>query len=184
MTTTSARDKVKNRFNIPSTETGLDTIIDSCVADAIDMLSGYVRVGATATTTITYGTYEITVTAGRKVTDIWFDDGSGKKVTVIDWYQEDNVVYLTTTLDGTITYRYEVSYDSSSLANLPTEHNQPFLNLCYAEFSGFLAGDRSAYSEYTQSAGARAVDNMRDLSDFYERKADRLFAKVEQSEGA
>ncbi len=184
MTSATAIDKVKNKFNIPTSVTNLDTIITGVVADATDLLNGYVRLTATATQVVTYSTTSFTVTAGRKVKEIYLDDGLQKPVTITDWYQVDTTVYLTSYFDGTLTYRYDTNYTVSDLPSLPTEFNQPFLNTCYAEFASFLAGDRSAYSEYTQSAGARAVDNMTDLAQFYEQKADRQFAKVEQSEGA
>lgn len=184
MTTASARDKVKNRFNIPLSVTALDTIIDGLVSDATDLLNNYVRLTATATTVVTYTTTSFTVASGRTVIDLSLDDGLNKPVILTDWYQEDTTIKLTGSFDGTITYRYKTNYTTSDLTSLPTEYNQPFLNLCYSEFSTFLAGDRSAYSMYTQSAGARAVDNMIDLAQFYEQKAERQFATVEQSEGS
>lgn len=183
MTSTSARDKVKSKFNIPTAVTALDTIITDLVADATDLLNGYVRLSTTTTQVVTYTTTSFTVTAGRKVRELYLDDGLNKPVVLADWYQTDNTVYLTGSFEGTITYRYETNYSTSDLPSLPTEYNQPFLNLCYSEFASFLAGDRTAYSEYTQSAGARAVDNMTDLAQFYEQKADRQFAKFELSEG-
>lgn len=184
MTSATAIDKVKNKFNIPLAVTALDTIITGIVADATDLLNGYVRLSSTATTAVLYATTSFTVTTGRKVRELYLDDGLNKPVVIVDWYQTDDTVYLTGSFEGTITYRYETNYAVSDLASLPTEYNQPFLNLCYSEFASFLAGDRSAYSEYTQSAGARAVDNMTDLAQFYEQKADRQFAKFELSEGS
>ena len=184
MTSASALTKVKNRFNIPTAVTALDTIIASCVADAIDLLNGYAYVSGQATVAVVFDDTEFTVAANRKVTALSFADGVNKPSTINEWYQKGTKVKLRTSLDGTITYDYDTPYDDTSLTDLPSEFNQPFLNTCYAEFAGFLAGDRAAYSEYAQSAGARAVDNMRELAQFYEQKADRQFAKVEVSEGA
>lgn len=184
MTSATAIDKVKNKFNIPLAVTTLDTIITGIVADATDLLNGYTRLTTTATQVVTYTTTSFTVATGHSVKEIYLDDGLGKPSIITEWYQVDATIYLTGFFDGTLTYRYDTNYTVSDLASLPTEFNQPFLNTCYAEFASFLAGDRSAYSEYTQSAGARAVDNMTDLAQFYEQKADRQFAKVEQSEGA
>jgi hypothetical protein len=184
MTSASAVTKVKNRFNIPTAVTALDTIITSCVADAIDLLNGYAYVSSTATINLVWTDTEFTVAANRKVTALTLDDGLNKPVTITEWFQKGLKVFLRTSLEGTVTYYFDTPYDDAALTNLPTEFNQPFLNLCYSEFAGFLAGDRSAYSQYSQSAGARAVDNMRELAQFYEQKADRQFAKVEVSEGA
>lgn len=184
MTTASARDKVKNRFNIPLSVTALDTIIDGLVSDATDLLNNYVRLSSSVTTVVTYSTTSFNVLPGRDVTDLYLDDGLNKPVVLTEWYQEGTTIRLTSSFEGTITILYNTNYTTSDLTNLPTEYNQPFLNLCYSEFSTFLAGDRSAYSMYTQSAGARAVDNMIDLAQFYEQKAERQFATVEQSEGS
>lgn len=185
MTLASALAKVKLKYNIPTSTTSWDSVINGCIADAVELLSGYVYKTNTATQAITFTDTEFTVTAGRIVRQLWFDDGSGKKSEVNDWYQRSNKVYLMTTLDGTITYEYDenIGANDTDLGNLSSEFNQPLLNFCYSEFASFLAGDDANYSKYMQSAGARAVDNMVDLANFYENKAQRQLDKVERSDG-
>lgn len=52
-----------------------------------------------------------------------------------------------------------------------------------SEFYDYLAGNQSRYNSYIQQTGARAVDNMRDESIYYDQKADAYLDQQKQVYG-
>lgn len=60
----------------------------------------------------------------------------------------------------------------TAIADVPDQYLQAVYWYGMSEFYDFLAGSKSDYNIYTQNSGARAVDNMRDESVYFEQRAD------------
>ena len=60
--------------------------------------------------------------------------------------------------------------------SVPLEYAQVIINWAMSEFYSLLTGDKRKYNIYTQTTGARSVDNLRDLSDYYLDRGNQILA--------
>lgn len=183
MTTAEYRDRVKSRFRI--TGAILDDDIEDCVTDALSYLAPFIQESVVdETLTADSNTETLTIpTAGATLRRMSLRSGtSGLFQPFNDYYVEGDVIYLQSYADDATTVRLHLSVPYSVVADLPATFSQILLLYSCSEFASLLAGDKSRYNIYSQSTGARGVDNMSDLADFYENRGERLARKLATSE--
>lgn len=74
--------------------------------------------------------------------------------------------------------------DGSGVVALPDELEEPVLWFMASAFFDMLAGNKSKYNLYMQSAGGNAVDDMRAEADYYEQRALDYLERKTQIYGA
>lgn len=177
-TTATARTSVKNRLGIKAADTMWDTLIDDFVATAVLRL--YPRASLeTDRQEITgapdsFGELEIDlsalsgVRAARKI-EGW--DGYTWQ-TITDRFHHGTKLLLRSVNTSTTKVRL---YGLKPFATIDLVQDwllQAVYWYAMAEFYDYLAGSQSDYNIYMQNTGARAVDNMRDVSLYFDSKAD------------
>lgn len=190
-TAAQVRSSVKNRLGIKSADTTWDTLIDEFVSAAVLRL--YPRAALelsrqtyTDFTVDSYGETEIPLTdfdgpflAARQV-ESW-DGFTWQRVT--DTYHHGIYLRLRGLSSSVTKLRL---YGITSFPTIDDVYDY-FLQSIYwyaqAEFYDYLAGSQSDYNIYQQATGARAVDNMRDESVYFDTKADNYIEQQLQSYG-
>lgn len=178
-TAAAVRGSVKNRLGIKSADTTWDTLIDDFVAAAVLRL--YPRASLetdrqeiTPVTVDSYGECEIDlsalsgVRAARKI-EGW--DGFTWQ-TITDRYHHGNKLLLRGVSTSVTKVRLYGLKPFATIDNVYDWLLQAVYWYAQAEFYDYLAGSASDYNIYMQNTGARAVDNMRDESTFFDQKAD------------
>lgn len=187
MTTTEARDAVKRKFKI--TVATLNDDIDECVSTAVDLLSPYVKrpVVDETLTGVSSSTDSLTPTALVDDVDIRsMYVKSNELWEKYDNYRVDgNMILLKSWLEDGSDVRLflKVPFTIADIEDIPAVVTRPMVELACAEFATMLAGDKSRYNIYSQATGARAVDNMIDLAEYYEGRAERRLQKLSDGEG-
>lgn len=181
MTSTEARDAVKQRMGIPSVTTTFDIMIDGLVSSAVRRL--YPRAGkevasqeVTSFTVDDLGECVIDLTAlstavtkARQVEA--YDNYSWSRIT--DTYHHAGTLRLRG-LTGTETkLRIYGVNPFSAMTDVNDWLTQSVIWWAMSEFYDYLAGNKKSYNIYMQVSGSRAVDNMADQSAYYDSKADR-----------
>lgn len=177
--------KVKSRYRI--TGTSLDTDIDDCADTAIELLAPYVKKSVVDTSLTLDSTAEtITIpTAGADLRRLEIkDSGTGYWHKVESYRKDGDTVYFQETLSAGSQVRLflRVPFTVATSEEIPFQFRQVLFDLASAEFASLLAGDKARYNVYSQSNGARAVDNMLDMADFYERRAMTRLNRLDTSE--
>lgn len=73
---------------------------------------------------------------------------------------------------------------SDATTTIPTYLQLPVLWYAMSEFFEYLGSNKAKYNIYAQQSGARGVDNMADVSEFYEQRADNYIAEKATQYGA
>lgn len=179
MTTATARAAVKNRLGIKSADTTWDTLIDDFVAAAVLRLypSASLEVDrqeVTPVTVDTYGECEVDISvlslglrAARQV-EAW--DGYTWQ-TITSTYHHGKYLRLRGVSTDTTKIRLYGLKPFATIDNVYDWLTQAVVWFAMAEFYDYLAGSQSDYNIYMQNTGARAVDNMRDESSYFDQKA-------------
>jgi hypothetical protein len=183
-TAATARASVKNRLGIKSADTTWDTLIDDFVAAAVLRLYPRAtlevdRAEITPITVDSYGECEIDlsslsgVRAARKV-EGW--DGYTWE-TITDLYHHGSKLLLRGVDTKATKVRLYGLKPFPAIDNVQDWLLQAVFWYAMAEFYDYLAGSSSDYNIYMQNTGARAVDNMRDESTYFDLKADNYIDK-------
>lgn len=181
MTTAEALTAVKNRLNITTTDfdTQLTDFFDTSIDRLFPKVMQEVTVQSTVPTIDAYG--EATVDLSSLSTSL--DDVRLVEATEgQSWYPVDSIYRHGTSLrvrdlQSSVTFLKIYGLKKYSVADaavsIPEQYELPVLWFMMSEFYDYLSGNKAKYNIYTQSTGARAVDNMRDESEYYEDKAIR-----------
>lgn len=174
MIAATALASVKTRLDIA--DTTWDTAINDFVAMAVKRLYPVaqleVAVQTVALTVDNYGEAQVNmasmstpILAARKVE---VSGGYGWSESN-DNYHHGTTLFVRSLNSGTMQARiYGVT--TFTLPTVPEHLELAVIWYAMGEFYDFLAGNKRQYNVYMQG-GARAVENMRDEADFYERKA-------------
>ncbi|CAB4155632.1 hypothetical protein UFOVP667_14 [uncultured Caudovirales phage] len=177
LTTVSARYSVKKRLDIAAGVLVFDDAIDEFVLSGVKRLYPIAQrelpVQTSSVVADNYGeaTVDLSalatpVKAARKVE---YSDGYGF-ANSDDNYHHGVTLYVRNLPSGTVTLRiYGVT--NFALDTVSEELESPVFWYAMSEFYTYLVGNKSKYSIYSQSSGARSVDNMQELADYYEQKA-------------
>lgn len=183
MAVNAYRDKVKRRLGLNEDDDQFDSDIDDFTIEAVNNLYPIVQAELAPETT--------DLLANENEIDLHGDENLTGKITSVRRLEIQNVEGgYNSTDDYTIHDRTLYLYNSSDYARtiriqgngryvngtVPIELDQVIINWTMAEFYSLLTGDKRKYTIYTQSTGARSVDNIRDLSDYYLDRGNQLLA--------
>ena len=185
MTPTQALAKVKKKFNLSSVTT-FDTIITDCIETASLLLAPYVNKPLTVDTSVSLASTDTSFTlpvAGSTVRRIHLVLSDGHEVLWTDWTQHGDTILLTDNLPGSCTVHLYADGDYEAADTVDLRFAPAWIDWACSEFATTLAGDKTSYNTYSQTTGARSVDNMLDLAEFYEQRAERRIIRVADAEG-
>lgn len=176
MIAATARASVKSRMDIPVATTDFDTVIDEFVLSAVKRLypiaqqevaaqEKAVTVDSYGETIVNLSTLTTPVNAARKVEG--YSGGAWEELS--DTYHQSSNLYIRS-LDTSVTQVRIFGLTAYALAGVPENLEQAVLWYAMSEFYDYLSGNKRKYNTYMEN-GARAVDNMRDESEYYEQKA-------------
>lgn len=183
--------KVKNRLDIPSATTTFDVVladfIDSARARLFPRVS--LEIDSQVITTFTQDDDEIVLDVTTGLTEdihaarqIEIDAGYGWS-RVNNFYHHGNELRIREVPTGTTQIRIYGISPFRTVEDVPEYFLQPLYWYAMAEFYDYLSGNNSQYTIYTQATGARGVDNMQEVSAYYDSKADRYLDENGQKYG-
>lgn len=108
-------------------------------------------------------------------------DGGWRRVS--DFHHHGTLLYIDDTPVTASLLRIYGIAPFAAEADVPTYLQQALIWLSMAEFYDYLAGNKSAYNIYMESTGARGVDNMQDMSAYFESKASQHLDEAAQVYG-
>jgi len=177
LTTASARDSVKKRLDIASSVLVFDDAIDEFVLSGVKRLYPIAQrelpVQTSSVVVDNYGEatvdLSVLVTPCKAARKVEYSTGYGF-TNSDDNYHHGVMLYLRDLPSGTATLRI-YGLTNYVLDTVTEELESPVFWYAMSEFYTYLVGNKSKYSIYSQSTGARSVDNMQELADYYEQKA-------------
>lgn len=190
---------VKSKFRI--TISDLDTDVTDCVQTSLDLLTPSLKstiIDESVTLTSSDSSIDIsdltslddyteqTIEQFVDLVSVFIKDSSSDDWQhFTDYSRSGNMIYLRRYLNASVrlVLRAPIT-DIANVASLPAPYSRVLIDLACAEFCTLLAGDKSCYNIYAQTNGARAVDNMLDLSDFYTNRAERRLNKINSGDYA
>lgn len=185
MTPTQAREKVKTKFDIPTATTSLDAAIDEAVETALVMLTPFIHSPLTVDTSVSLAStdteFDLPI-SGSTLKRLHVTYTGGHQVLWTAWTQHGDTILLTE-LPGAVDVTLYADAALSAGATVPERFTPAYVDYACSEFATTLAGSKSKYNVYAQATGARGVDNMLDLAEFYEQRAERRVARVADAEG-
>lgn len=173
---TDARNQIKRRLDIDSAVTTFDDAIDDFVLSGVKRLYPIAaRELAPESVSISVDSYGEAIVDLSTLTD---EPLAARRVDVsagFGWSPAQHNYHHGTSLfirelESDITNAKVYGLARHYLGTVPEELEQAVLWYAMSEFYDYLAGNKRKYNIYMQS-GARAVDNMRDESEYYEQKA-------------
>lgn len=195
MTSTEARTRVKFKFGIPSTVTTFDDDIDESVSAAIDVLAPYLSgvPQMDESLSLASGQNELTwIAVNDSIERIWYRTTSSSDwILTTDWYvipataYEDGRIIFTESFGTAVDLRI-LMYAPHRLVDIAlftATQITPLIDFACSEFASMLAGSKSHFNAYSQTSGARGVDSMTDLSNFYEGRAMARAERIADAEG-
>lgn len=173
LTAASAKDAVKLRLDIPTSDNTWDALIDAVVLTAVARLFPICQQEiAPVTAAIIVDDY------GEAIVPLDAGVSGARRVEVSSGYgwspadstfHQDTSIYIRD-LDSTVTQARIFGLKPYVITTIPDYLQLAVFWYAMSEFYDYLAGNKRKYSLYT-AGGSRQVDNMRDESDFYEQKA-------------
>lgn len=187
MSPSDFREAAKKRLSLSGTTT-YDTLLDDMVTQSVNRLSPRAMIETDAdTVSVSVDDYG---EASASLLSLAIDDV--RKVEAYDgttYSPADNKYLHNYTL-----YVRDLSTDVTELriyglkkydaAEVPTELQLAVIWFIMSEFFDYMASHKGQYNQYLQTTGARAVDNMRDESLYYEQKANTLIDENAQIYGS
>lgn len=183
--------KVKNRLDIPLATTTFDTVltdfIDSARARLYPRVSLEIDPQTVSTFTQTDDEVVLDLTTGltediHAARQIEVDQGYGWS-RLNSFYHHGTKLRLREVPTGTTSIRIYGINPFRTIDDVPEFYLQPVYWYAMAEFYDYLAGNNSQYTIYTQATGARGVDNMQEVSAYFDSKADRYLDENGQKYG-
>jgi len=172
------RDRVKRRLGILQDDLQFDSDIDDFTTESINSLYPIVQAElAPESFVLNANSSEIDLSESEivSVRKLKFQDENGYLESSDEYTMHADVI----TIYGSSSYERTVVVEGSGrydVANVPLEYNQVIINWIMSEFYSLLTGDKRKYNIYTQTTGARSVDNLRDLSDYYLDRGNQILA--------
>lgn len=176
LTTATARTAVKNRLGISVTT--WDTQIDDFVAQAVNRLAPKaqkeVASQTKALTVDNYGESIVDLSAlSTPVTDVRLVEVTdGNSYWPADSIYRHGVSLRIRDLISSVTTAKIYGLNAYVITDVPDNLQLAVFWFAISEFYDYLASNKSQYNIYAQTTGARAVDNMRDESTYFEAKAE------------
>lgn len=191
MTTLTARARVKEKLDIASTITLFDSIIDNCLTDAMPRLAPFFVYDVPADTSLTLASNDDSFTVpgtNATVQKIYVRTSPNNVWANLDfWGQHGNKVYLyeriCTTTYVKLLARRAFTFTDADLALMSPAAEAPLYMFACAEFATILVGNKRKFNIYQQTNGARSVQEMRELSEWYDNRAVRLAEDAISADG-
>lgn len=177
MTATEYRDAAKKRLGVESVST-FDTVLADFVTQAVNRLAPKAMQETDkeviSVTVSTNGEAEVDLSALTEPVDdvrlVEAYDGVSY-YPVLQKYRHASTLTVRG-LSSDVTSLAIYGLDEYEVTQVPPRLELAVIWFTMADFYDYLAGNRSKYNIYAQSSGARAVDNMRDESIYFESKAE------------
>lgn len=191
---TTARTKIKSKLDIAVGNTDFDAMLLECIEQAVPRLAPYVQYQLAEDTSVTLATYDDSLTlpvANSTLQRLFMRTSSNDVWQLVDlWRQHRSTVYLQDII-GTTTYvkilaHRPFAYSDADLALLEADYPSAMLPLylfAMAEFATMLVGNKRKFNIYQQMNGARTLDEMKDLVEFYENRAMAILENEISAEG-
>jgi hypothetical protein len=175
MTVEGMRDKAKKRLDIDADDTTFDALIEEFVTDAIDRIppDAYkeVPVQTSSVSVDSHGRAQIDISAlAIPLADVRKVEVSIDGVLSPVSFRLHSTILQLEELSSSVTSVAIYGLTPFTISDLPLMFNAGVISYILSDFYGFLAGNARYYNEYMQNGRAK-VDNMADLSDYYEEKA-------------
>lgn len=176
MNTTAARNSIKKRLDIDSSQTAFDEAIDEFVLSGVnrlypiaqqevDIQTASINVDEFGEASVDLSALTVPCLAARKVE---YSTGSGF-YGATETFHHGKFLLIRELPHGASSVKiYGVT--SFDLASVPSFLEQAVIWYAISEFYDLCASNKRKYNLYMDN-GARAVDNMRDEADYYEQKA-------------
>lgn len=177
MTIEQVRESVKNRLDLDQANIDFDTQIDDFIDKGVKRLYPIalrpLPVQVEDVIVDGFGEAVIDLSALTEPADsvrkVEVSNGAAGWLRTSDFYHQGTFLYIQD-LDGSITQARLYANGVFTLDNLADDLEPPVVWFAMSEFYDFLAGNKRKYNSYMNN-GAREVDNMNELSDYFERKA-------------
>lgn len=190
----AARDKVKGKLDIDSSNTDFDTIITDALEEAVRRLAPWVQYKIAEDTSVTLAAGDDSFTmpvSGSTLLRLYM-----RSTTVDEWQEYDlwrthrDTVYLLNRIETAKTVKILASrpygYTDADFALLETDYPQAMLPLylfAMSEFATNLVGNKRKFNIYQQANGSRSLSEMQELSDWYDQRAIRILEDEVSAEG-
>lgn len=188
----AARTKIKTKLDIQ--DTTFDAMLLECIEQVIPRLAPYISYRIAEDTSVTLATHADNFTLPvanslldrmyirESVNDVWREHDL--------WRQNRNTIYISEPISRTtyvklIAHRPYTNTDAD-LALLMVDTPAALLPLYFfamSEFATYIIGNKRKFNIYQQSNGVRTLDEMQQLSQFYENKAIRILEDELSAEG-
>jgi len=191
ITQASALARVKEKLDIASGITIFDTIITDCLQDSMPRLGNFFQYDMPEDTTVTLATsadsFNLPNVASvlqkmfirTNTNEVWrnFDY----------WNQHGSKIYLYDSIPSLyyvmLLARRSFVWLDSDLALMPVEAEAPLYMFACSEFATVIAGNKRKFNIYQQTNGARSLDEMTKLAEWYDQRATRMCEDAISSEG-
>lgn len=177
MDSTKALERVKTRLHIAASNTDFDADINDYVESAVNRLYPMV--------TKLMDTREVTLTSNSQTVELQSGAEGVSFIEIIqdgeyDFYEEYSLVGRKIRFDNSQTSgrKFAITeytrHTYAAITDIPAEYELVVVYWAMSEFYEFLAGNKRKYSVYMNSAGTNAVDNMQDMVDRLEERANDI----------
>lgn len=191
MTDAQVLEKVKNRLDIPQATTTFDAVLEDFIDSARARL--FPRVALEIDPQIitgfdeSHGEIELDLAADftediHAAREIEADSGYGWD-RLSNFYHHGSKLRIREVPSSATQLRVYGLARFTDVEDIPEHFLQPVYWYAMAEFYDYLAGNNSQYTVYTQTTGARGVDNMQEVSAYFDSKADRFLDENGQKYG-
>lgn len=190
----TARNIVKSKLDIATSDTTFDDILTEAVEEAIPRVYPYVQnhLAEDTTVTLVIGDDKFTVPSyGSTVENVyWRDSSSDSWEELESWRQWDQVIYLeevvTSPKEVKVLAKANYPVTDSGLAVLQSQYPAVMLPIYYfamAQFAIRLVGNKRKFNIYQQMNGNRTLSEMQELHDFYDNNAKQILEDEISAEG-
>ena len=179
----TVEEKIKNRLGIKPSVTMYDALIDDFIDSSVGRLFPAAgleikRQTVPAANEIDLSQLTEPMHFVRRVE--WFDQFSGKDRITREFYHHGDYLYMKDLPEGASDLVLYGVAPFETVDDVPIYLLQVVIWFSMAEFYDYLAGDKSRYNIYMEATGARGVDNMQDLSAYYETKGTQRLEEAAQ----
>lgn len=190
----TARNTVKTKLDIASSDTTFDTLLTDAVEEAIPRVYPYVQDKLAEDTSVTLATGNDSFTlpvSGSTVHRLYWRSSSSDPWQEIEaWEQWNDTVYLeesvTQSMSIKILAKGNYAVTDAGLASLQADYPAVMLPIYYfamAQFAIRLIGNKRKFNIYQQMNGTRTLSEMQELHDFYDLNARQILEDEISAEG-
>ena len=190
----TARNTVKDKLDIASSDTTFDTLLTACVQEAIPRVYPYVQDKLAEDTSVTLAVDDDSFTlpvSGSQLERMYWRESSDDVWEEVDgWTQWNDTIYLeekvTTAKSVKVLAKGNYAVTDAGLALLQTDFPAVMLPIYYfamAQFAIRLVGNKRKFNIYQQMNGTRTLSEMQELHDFYDLNAKQILEDEISAEG-